>query len=220
MTRSERSRLQRLHRIEREAWESGARFICGVDEVGRGPLAGPVVAGAVVIDAPLLLEHLNDSKRVTVLRRQELDPAIRAAAVCWAIGWADHEEIDRINILNASRLAMGRALAALTVRPCMVLVDAVHIPECLSPQRAIIDGDAKSAVIAAASIIAKVARDARMAELEAQFPGYGFAEHKGYSTEEHLAALDRLGPCAIHRRSFAPVLQPRLAFPIAEPARA
>ena len=212
MTSAESRRLNRLHRFERELWESGARFICGMDEVGRGPLAGPVTACAVVIDKPLKLEHLNDSKVVTELRRVALDAQIREHALAISVGWADHTEIDTLNILGAARLAMHRALAGLGLAPCRVLVDGYLLPDCMYPQDAIIDGDAKSAAIAAASIVAKVARDAVMTELDAQYPGYGFAHNRGYSTADHLGALQRLGPCPIHRRSFAPVLQPTFDF--------
>ena len=212
MIPKERQRLRRLHAFERAAWESGARFLCGIDEVGRGPLAGPVVACAVVIDKPLRLQFLNDSKQVTQLRRADLDGAIRAQAVCVALGWVEPAEIDRINILAATKLAMNRALTGLSQAPCRVLVDALKIPGCPYPQEAIIGGDRKSAAIAAASIIAKVARDAHMAAMEELYPGYGFAEHKGYSTAAHFAALDRLGPSPIHRRSFMPVVAPRLRF--------
>jgi ribonuclease HII len=208
----ERQRLRRLHRYEHAAWENGARFVCGLDEVGRGPLAGPVVACAVVIEKPLRLQFLNDSKRVTELRRIELDHEIRAEACCVALGWVDPEEIDRINILAATKLAMTRALQGLTQAPCRVFVDALRVPGCPFPQEAVIGGDAKLAVIAAASIVAKVARDAYMVELDARFPGYGFAEHKGYSTATHFDALDRLGPCSAHRRSFMPVVAPRFKF--------
>ena len=212
MKAKERQRLRRLHAYERAAWDGGAHYVCGIDEVGRGPLAGPVVACAVVIDRPLRLQFLNDSKQVTELRRAELDRAIREVAVCVSLGWADPQEIDRINILAATKLAMGRALAGLSQAPCRVLVDALSIPGCLYPQERIIGGDRKSAVIAAASIVAKVARDAHMTEMDATYPGYGFAEHKGYSTALHFQALDRLGPCSIHRRSFMPVIAPRLKF--------
>ena len=214
MKGKERRRLTRLHAYERAAWESGARLLCGVDEVGRGPLAGPVTACAVVVCEPLYLEHLNDSKLVAAERRAVLDAAIRERAVSWALGWASHAEIDRFNILAAAKLAMSRAMAGLGVAPCRVLVDALRIPDCPYEQLPIVDGDAKSAVIAAASIVAKVARDAVMRELDAQFPGYGFAQHKGYATAEHLDALHRLGPCPEHRRSFAPVLQPSLGFAV------
>ena len=212
MKPKERRRLTRLHVMERAAWESGLQFLCGVDEVGRGPLAGPVVACAVVITEPLYLEHLNDSKVVTEDRRRVLETAIRERAVCVALASADHEEIDRLNIAGASRLAMSRAILQLNVSPERVFVDAFRIPDCPFDQDPIIDGDAKCAVIAAASIVAKVARDAMMVDLDVLYPGYGFVRHKGYSTREHLEALDRLGPCPIHRRSFAPVLQPRLAL--------
>lgn len=198
--------------MERAAWQTGLQFLCGVDEVGRGPLAGPVVACAVVIAQPLYLEHLNDSKVVTEDRRRVLEVAIRGQAVSVALGSADPEEIDRLNIAGASKLAMSRAISKLSVNPNRVFVDAFRIPDCPFDQEPIIDGDAKCAVIAAASIVAKVARDSLMVGLDGQFPGYGFAHHKGYSTREHLEALDRLGPCAIHRRTFAPVLQPRLAL--------
>jgi len=212
VTPKERQRLRRLHAYERAAWEGGARFICGIDEVGRGPLAGPVVACAVVIEQPLRLQFLKDSKLVTELRRAELDKSIRAQAISVSLGWVDHEEIDRINILAATKVAMNRAIEGLTQAPCRVLVDALSIPGCLYPQTAIIGGDRKSAAIAAASIVAKVARDAYMTEMDALYPGYGFAEHKGYSTASHFDALDRLGPCKIHRRSFMPVVSPRFRF--------
>ena len=212
MERAERRRLSRLHRFERELWEGGSRFICGLDEVGRGPLAGPVTACAVIIDRPLRLEFLDDSKTVTELRRLALDEQIREQAMAVSVGWADREEIDSFNILGASRLAMHRALAGLGLIPCKLLVDGWPLPDCTYPQSAIIDGDAKSAAIAAASIVAKVARDALMTALDSTYPGYGFAHNKGYSTREHLAALDALGPCPEHRRSFAPVLQPAFNF--------
>jgi ribonuclease HII len=208
----ERRRLYRLHSFERAAWESGARYVCGVDEVGRGPLAGPVVACAVVIDQPLYLEHLDDSKVVPAPRRVELAEAIRTHAVAYALGWATPAEIDRINILAASKVAMGRALAGLTVAPHRVFVDAVSIPQCAYPQASIIDGDAKSAAIAAASIVAKVFRDRWMDQYHELYPEYGFASHKGYSTAEHLAVLAKLGPSPIHRRTYAPVLAPTFDF--------
>lgn len=210
MTARERRRLTALHVYERTAWEGGAQMVCGVDEVGRGPLAGPVTACAVVLTQPLLLEFLNDSKLVTPIRRAALAMQIRAGAACIALGWATPEEIDTFNILGATRLAMARALEQLPVAPCRVLVDAVHIPRCGAPQTAIIGGDGKSAAIAAASIVAKVARDEYMEALDETHPGYGFRHNRGYGTEEHLAALDRLGPCPAHRRSFAPVMQPSL----------
>lgn len=212
MTSAESRRINRLHRFERDLWESGSRLLCGIDEVGRGPLAGPVTACAVVIERPLRLEFLDDSKVVTELRRIALDQLIREQAVAVSIGWADHLEIDSLNILGASRLAMHRALAGLGLTPCRVLVDGPDLPGCAYPQTSIIDGDAKSAAIAAASIVAKVARDAFMTHLDETYPGYGFAHNKGYSTADHLAALNALGPCPAHRRSFTPVIQPTFDF--------
>lgn len=212
MKPKERRRLYRLHSFEREAWADGARLVCGVDEVGRGPLAGPVVACAVVIEQPLYIEHLNDSKTVPAPRRVEIARAIRAQAVAYSLGWSTPSEIDRINILAASKVAMSRALAGLTVAPCRVLVDAVNIPQCMFPQEPIIGGDAKSASIAAASILAKVFRDYWMDQYDMIFPNYGFAQHKGYATTEHLAALNKLGPSPIHRRTYAPVLSPVFDF--------
>jgi ribonuclease HII len=212
MKPKERRRLYRLHSFEREAWACGARYVCGVDEVGRGPLAGPVVACAVVIEHPLYLEHLDDSKVVPPPRRAVLAEAIRSEVSAYAFGWATPCEIDRINILAASKVAMGRALAGLTVSPCRVLVDAVRIPQCAFPQDPIIDGDAKSAAIAAASVLAKVFRDRWMDQYHEMYPEYGFAQHKGYSTADHLAVLSRLGPSPIHRRTYAPVLSPTFDF--------
>jgi ribonuclease HII len=212
MTQAERRRLARMHRFEREAWHEGARLICGVDEVGRGPLAGPVTASAVIIARPLNLEHLDDSKVVTALRRIALEPQIRERAAAVAIGWADESEIDSLNILGATRLAMRRAIDGTGMAPCRVFVDGAPLPDCAYPQRALIDGDALSAAIAAASIVAKVARDAFMLELDCLYPGYGFAHNKGYATADHLEAISRLGPCPAHRRSFAPVTQPPFPF--------
>jgi len=212
MTSAESRRINRLHRYERDLWENGSRLLCCLDEVGRGPLAGPVTACAIIIERPLRLEFLDDSKVVTELRRIALDVLIREQAVAVSIGWADHLEIDSLNILGASRLAMHRALAGLGLTPCRVLVDGPPLPGCAYPQTSIIDGDAKSAAIAAASIVAKVARDALMSELDATYPGYGFSHNKGYSTRDHLAALASLGPCPVHRRSFAPVISPMFDF--------
>jgi ribonuclease HII len=208
----ERRRLYRLHSFERDAWKSGAHLVCGVDEVGRGPLAGPVVACAVVTDQPFYLEFLNDSKILSEQRRVVLSEVIRSRAVSFSLGWANPSEIDRINILAASKVAMGRALSGLTVAPCRVFVDAVKIPQCPFPQDAIIDGDAKSAVIAAASIVAKVFRDLWMDQYDPLYPEYGFSQNKGYATYEHLSALSKHGPSPIHRRTFAPVLQPSFDF--------
>ncbi len=179
--------------------------LAGVDEVGRGPLAGPVVAAAVILDPAHPIKGLRDSKRLSPKRRTVLAEIIREQALGWAIGRAECTEIDDINILQASLLAMRRAVLALPVAPEHVQVDGNHCPRLPCSVEAIIKGDDKVAEISAASILAKVLRDAEMEEMETRYPGYGFARHKGYPTREHLASLARLGPCAEHRRSFRPV---------------
>ncbi len=198
----ERRRLQRLHVFERDALARGYRLIGGVDEVGRGPLAGPVVAACVVADGPLMLVGLDDSKKVPRERRAELAEEIRARAVAWAIGEATVAEIDRLNIYWASILAMERALAALAAQPQFLLTDAVRIRSFRGEQLPVIKGDAKCATVAAASIVAKVHRDGLLVALGALHPQYGFAEHKGYATAQHIAALKEHGPCEHHRRQF------------------
>ncbi|MEQ6342638.1 MAG: ribonuclease HII [Gammaproteobacteria bacterium] len=180
-------------------------LLAGVDEVGRGPLAGPVVAAAVILDPARPIAGLADSKALTEKRRQALDVEIREKALAWALGRAEVEEIDALNILQASLLAMQRAVAALSVTPHRALVDGNRCPVLACPAEAVIKGDQTVPVISAASIIAKVARDAEMVALGAVYPGYGFAVHKGYPTKAHLEALDRLGVLPVHRRSFAPV---------------
>jgi len=207
--RSNRSEGQRLHtllRFEIELWAQGYSLVAGVDEAGMAPLAGPVVAGAVILPKNYKLRGLNDSKKILDHEmREELAVQIKRDAVCWSFGFAEVEEIDRINIYHAGLLAMQRALQGLTCLPDFVLVDARKIPHCPSPQRGIIRGDALSASIAAASIIAKTTRDAHMLEMDAQYAGYGFASHKGYPTPEHCRALKELGALPIHRRSFGRV---------------
>ena len=188
-----------------EAGAPGRGRVAGVDEVGRGPLAGPVVAAAVILDPARPVVGLDDSKRLSARRREVLAEEIRATAVAWALGRAEVEEIDALNILQASMLAMERAVAALAVRPRHVFVDGNRTPVLPVPATAIVGGDGRVAEIAAASILAKVARDAELVELDAVHPGYGFAGHKGYASRVHLEALARLGPTPIHRRSFAPV---------------
>jgi ribonuclease HII len=209
--RSNRSEGQRLHtllRFEIELWEQGYNLIAGVDEAGMAPLAGPVVAGAVILPKNYKLRGLNDSKQILdEAKRQELAAQIKADAVCWAVGFAEVEEIDRINIYHAGLLAMQRAFQGLSCLPDFVLVDARKIPNCATPQRGIIRGDALSASIAASSIIAKTTRDAHMLEQDRLYEGYGFASHKGYPTPEHCRALRELGALPIHRRSFARVRQ-------------
>ena len=209
--RSNRSEGQRLHtllRFEIELWSQGYQLVAGVDEAGMAPLAGPVVAGAVILPQNYKLRGLNDSKKILDHEmRDELAVQIKQDAICWAAGFAEVEEIDRINIYHAGLLAMQRALAGLTCLPDFVLVDARKIPQCPAPQRGIIRGDALSASIAAASIIAKTTRDAHMLELDALYAGYGFASHKGYPTPDHCRALKELGALPIHRRSFGRVRQ-------------
>jgi ribonuclease HII len=178
---------------------------CGVDEVGRGPLAGPVVAAAVILDPSRPIDGLDDSKKLTPRRREYLAQNIQEHALAWCIGRAEVEEIDRLNILQATFTAMQRAVAGLTPAPGLALVDGNRLPALACPARAIVGGDGSEACIAAASIIAKVTRDREMVALDAQYPGYGFARHKGYPTPQHLAALATLGVTVVHRRSFAPV---------------
>jgi ribonuclease HII len=187
----------------------------GVDEAGRGPLAGPVVVAAVILDPARRINGLADSKVLRAARREVLADRIRARAIATSVIVIDVAEIDRINIFQATMLGMQRAHATLAPAPELALVDGNHLPRSLAcAARAIVDGDAKERAISAASILAKVARDRIMCELDARFPGYGFAQHKGYSTPEHFEALQRLGPCCEHRRSFAPVVQAQLPFPV------
>lgn len=182
------------------------RRVAGVDEAGRGPLAGPVCAAAVILDPRAKPVGLADSKTLSASQREALVVAIEQQAVAWAVAWASAAEIDAINILQATLLAMHRAVQQLRPPPDLVLVDGNRLPPALPcAARALVGGDRRSAAISAASILAKVARDRHMLQLEQAFPGYGFARHKGYPTPAHLAALRRLGPCGEHRRSFAPV---------------
>lgn len=183
----------------------GLRLVAGVDEVGRGPLAGPVVAAAVILDPARPIDGLADSKKLSEAKREMLVPLIQARALAWALGRAEVEEIDALNILQASLLAMRRAVLALPVAPEFALIDGNRCPDLPCPAEAIVKGDSRVAAIGAASIIAKVARDREMVELDALYPGYGLAGHKGYPSPAHLAALERLGVTPIHRRSFAPV---------------
>lgn len=182
-----------------------AILIAGVDEVGRGPLAGPVVAAAVILDPTRPIAGLADSKKLSPARREQLSVEIRAKAWAWALGRAEVAEIDRLNILHASLLAMRRAVAALSIAPDQALVDGNRCPKLACPCEAIVKGDATVPVIGAASILAKVARDAELRQLHDRYPQYDFARHKGYPTAAHLDALRRHGPCPEHRRSFAPV---------------
>jgi ribonuclease HII len=188
------------------AWDS-AGLIAGVDEAGRGPLAGPVVAAAVILDDLNPIKGLNDSKKLTPLRREKLYDEIRAKALCCSVAQASVEEIDRLNILQATLLAMRRAVEGLRLKPHKVLVDGNRLPVLDVLAEAIVGGDAKVPAISAASILAKVTRDRWCRELGQQYPEYGFAGHKGYGTAEHLAALRAYGACPQHRKTFAPVAQ-------------
>jgi ribonuclease HII len=180
-------------------------LVAGVDEAGRGPLAGTVVAAAVILDPAAVPDGLNDSKALGAARRERLFEEIRATALAWSVAEASVDEIDRLNILQASLLAMHRAVAALEPAPGFVRVDGNRCPRWTWRSEAVVGGDAKVAEISAASILAKVVRDRAMLALDRSYPGYGFAEHKGYATAAHLAALEALGPSPVHRRSFAPV---------------
>jgi len=207
-SRAEGQRLRKLLQFETELWSRGVERVAGVDEAGMAPLAGAVVAGAVILPVGYKLPGLDDSKKILDEgKRQELAARIREEAVCWSVGWAEVEEIDRLNIYHAGLLAMRRAVEALRVPPEFLLVDARKIPGCVCPQRGIVRGDTLSASIAAAALIAKTTRDAYMRELDRLFPGYGLASHKGYPTPHHYRALKELGPLPVHRRSFAPVRQ-------------
>jgi len=187
-------------------------LIAGIDEAGRGPLAGPVFAAAVILDPARRIRGLRDSKVLTHGRRVELAVEIRTYAIAWAVASADVREIDTLNILQATLLAMRRAVEALAVVPVEALVDGNQCPRLACPVYAIVKGDRDVASISAASILAKTTRDALLVELDALYPNYGFAQNKGYGTPEHLAALERHGPCPIHRRTFAPVAQIPLPF--------
>ena len=184
---------------------SDAMYICGVDEAGRGPLAGPVSAAAVILDAAHPIEGLADSKKLSEKQRDRLAPIIRERALAWAVAYAEVEEIDRLNILQATLLAMRRAVLALSIQPQQVLVDGLYCPQTGIQSLAIVKGDSKVAAISAASILAKTARDELMLQLHEQYPHYGFADHKGYPTAMHLATLREYGVSEVHRRSFRPV---------------
>src|SRR6266545_3075537 len=204
--RAEGQRLHNLLRFEIELWDQGFNQIAGVDEAGMAPLAGPVIAGAVILPKHYKLKRLNDSKQILDESvRAELAEHIKQDAVVWAVGRAEVEEIDTLNIYHAGLLAMKRAVEGLTSQPDFVLVDARRIPHYSVPQRGIIKGDTLSASIAAASIIAKTTRDSLMCEYDSIHPGYNFATHKGYPTPEHCRLLKELGAAPIHRRSFASV---------------
>jgi len=201
-------------RFEKHLWSTGIPLVAGIDEAGRGPLAGPVVAAAAVLPAEFSLRGLNDSKQLTETVREQLFDALTAPGklVCYGVGIAEHGEIDRLNILRATYLAMERAVTALQVQPDHLLIDGLPVPVFKHPQTAIVGGDGKSMSIAAASVIAKVIRDRMMRKWHSEFPQYDFDQNKGYGTPAHLERLQIHGPCAIHRRSFAPVAQTYFLF--------
>jgi len=202
----------RVETAQRASKAPLAMLIAGVDEAGRGPLAGPVVAAAVILDPGRRVRGLRDSKVLTEAARDRLAVEIRGKAIAWAVASADVAEIDTINILRASLLAMQRAIEALSVQPEEALIDGNFCPSVACRSFAIVKGDRDVPAISAASILAKTTRDAMLVELDRAYPLYGFAQHKGYATPEHLAALNRHGPCPAHRRSFAPVLQTSFDF--------
>lgn len=191
-----------LWAIEDTCFEEGFRVICGVDEAGRGPLAGPVCAAAVILPAHIEIPGLNDSKKLTDKRRRELYPIIKEQAIAYGIGFASHEEIDEINILQATYLAMERALAQLPVKPDLALIDGNRAKNFGLPVKTVIHGDSLSASIAAASVLAKVTRDDLMLQQDQLYPQYGFAIHKGYGTKAHYEALRNCGPSPVHRMTF------------------
>jgi ribonuclease HII len=201
-------------RFEKHLWSTGIALVAGIDEAGRGPLAGPVVAAATVLPAEFSLAGLNDSKQLTEPVREQFFEALTAPGklVCYGIGFAEPAEIDRLNILRATFLAMERAVMALPLRPDHLLIDGLPVPVFQQPQTAVVDGDAKSMSIAAASVIAKVTRDRMMRKWHSEFPQYDFDQNKGYGTRAHLESLQIHGPCPIHRRSFAPVAQTYFLF--------
>ena len=198
--KAERQRLYIMTEYERKYPEYS--FICGIDEAGRGPLAGPVCAGAVILPKDCEILYLNDSKKLSEKRRDALYDEIKEKAIAWAVGFADEKRIDEINILQATYEAMREAINNLSQKPDILLNDALIIPEVNIPQEEIIKGDAKSVSIAAASIMAKVIRDRLMAQYDEKYPQYGFAKHKGYGTKQHIEAIKQFGPCPIHRMTF------------------
>lgn len=191
-----------LWEIECSHYENGVEIICGVDEAGRGPLAGPVCAAAVILPKGLEIPGLNDSKKLTDKRRRELMPIIKEQALAYGIAFASHEEIDNINILQATFLAMERALSQLEIKPQLALIDGNRMIDFGVPAETVVKGDSRSANIAAASVLAKVTRDDYMEAMALEYPGYGFEIHKGYGTKAHYEALRNLGPCPIHRMTF------------------
>lgn len=203
MKEKEEQRLNELKEIDKSYFKKGYNYICGIDEAGRGPLAGPVVVAAVIMPKDSMIEGVNDSKKVSEKKREKLYELIIEEAISYSVGIVDQNEIDRINILNATKAGLTEAVRTLKVKPELILVDALtNIDTCGVPYHSIIKGDAKSYSIAAASIIAKVTRDRIMREWDKVYPQYGFEKHKGYGTAAHIAAIREYGLCPIHRRSF------------------
>lgn len=191
-----------MWQIEREQLSAGLQYICGVDEAGRGPLAGPVCAAAVILPPEADIPGLNDSKKLSDKKRRELMPLIKEKAIAYSIALVDHSKIDEINILQATLLAMEQAIKGLQIQPDLALIDGNRMKDFGVPAQTVIHGDSLSASIAAASVLAKVTRDDLMLQMAQEYPGYGFEIHKGYGTKAHYEALERLGPCPIHRLTF------------------
>jgi len=202
INRKENERIQEMLRFEKALWEGGKRYIAGVDEAGRGPLAGPVVASAVIFPPDVSIAGIRDSKQLTPKRREELFREIQNRALAFATGIVSEKEIDRINILQATFKAMRMAIGSLSIRPEHVFIDGLPLPEKIYPQTPIVRGDRRSFSIAAASIVAKVTRDRMMVAYDEIYPQYGFARHKGYGTKQHVEAIRKYGLCEIHRKSF------------------
>lgn len=203
--KKEKQRLSEMMRYERQAYRNGHQIIAGLDEVGRGPLAGPVVAAAVILPPDFFAAGINDSKQLSAIKRSQLAAEIKQQAIDWAVASVYPSRLDEINILNATREAMYQCIHHLSVRPDYLLIDALRLNDIEIEQLSLVKGDSLSASIACASILAKVERDMAMEGFDQLYPGYGLAKHKGYATREHIEALWRLGPCAIHRRSFDPI---------------
>lgn len=212
-SKEENHRLEKLSQYEEEAFSSGYELIGGVDEVGRGPLAGPVVAAIVILPKGTKIQGINDSKKLSPHQRERLCKTIANISIDWGIGIVDERKIDEINILQATYIAMGRAVQSLKTKPHFLLVDGRKIPHLDIPQKPIIKGDQLSISIASASILAKVVRDRMMIEYDKEFPQYGFAKHKGYGTTLHIESIKKYGICKIHRRSFEPIKSMRNLCP-------
>lgn len=203
MKEKEIERLRKLKEYEENLYKKGIKYIAGIDEAGRGPLAGPVVVGAVIMQPSSIIEGVNDSKKISETKREKLYEKITEEAIAWSVGIVNQEEIDEINILNATKKALTMAISNLNIKPEQIVVDALENIDTLNiPYNSIIKGDAKIYSISAASIIAKVTRDRIMREYDEVYPQYGFASHKGYGTAKHIQAIQEYGPCALHRKTF------------------